>query len=586
MPRFFPVRFKSGPTFVFVFFLFGYVFQGCRSGTTGEKNAIPTDSATITSGRMIFIRNCASCHGFGQDGIGPTLGGIAEAVAADWLLRFIKHPQQVIASGDKRADSLFKRFKSVMPSFDAIPEKDLLAVLAFLKTHGSSRADLLKEHDGNIADPIPEKIKFSGLTANLVPVTQFPPSAAPGKFPKTRITKLAFSPGSGDLFVNDLRGKLYKLKNNVPRVYLDLPRLKPQFIDEPGLATGFGSFAFHPDFIKNGLFYTTHTEKPGSGKSDFTYPDSIKVEVQWVLTEWKASNPAADTFSGTSRELLRINMVSGAHGVQEITFDPLAKPGSADYGLLYIGVGDGASVQEGYPFIPHAKNKIWGSIIRIDPLGKNSANGKYGIPATNPFAREKTPGIVKEIYAYGFRNPHRITWTRSGLMLASHIGQSNLESIYLIRPGRDYGWPIREGNFLFNPYGNLNHVYPLPANDSLYKITYPIASFDHDEGNAISGGYEYWGANIQALKGKFLFGDIPSGRLFYIDLAAIGKKVPVTVREWKITIDGVPETLKKVCGSDRVDLRFGRDAKGDVYILTKSDGRLYKISGAVMESQK
>lgn len=197
MPRFFPVRFKSGPTIVFVFFLFGCVFTGCRSGTNGEKNAIPTDSATIASGGMIFTRNCASCHGFGQDGIGPTLRGITKTTAADWLLRFIKHPQQLIASGDKRADSLFKRFKSVMPSFDSIPEKDLLAVLAFLNTHQSSGTDRFKEHDGNIADPIPEKIKFSGLTANLVPVTQFPPSIAAGKFPKTRITKLAFSPGTG-----------------------------------------------------------------------------------------------------------------------------------------------------------------------------------------------------------------------------------------------------------------------------------------------------------------------------------------------------------------------------------------------------
>ena len=163
---------------------------------------------------------------------------------------------------------------------------------------------------------------------------------------------------------------------------MDMAKLKPKFINEPGLATGFGSFAFHPDFAKNGLLYTTHTEAPNSGKADFTYADSIKVTLQWVLTEWKADDPNAPTFSGTSRELLRVNMVSGIHGVQEITFNPLAKPGDEDYGLLYIGIGDGGAVEEGYPFIAHSKEKIWGTIIRIDPAGRNSANGQYGIPTS------------------------------------------------------------------------------------------------------------------------------------------------------------------------------------------------------------
>jgi len=72
---------------------------------------------------------------------------------------------------------------------------------------------------------------------------------------------------------------------------MDMAKLKPEFINEPGLGTGFGSFAFHPDFAKNGLLYTTHTEAPNSGKADFTYADSIKVTLQWVLTEWKAYEP-------------------------------------------------------------------------------------------------------------------------------------------------------------------------------------------------------------------------------------------------------------------------------------------------------
>jgi hypothetical protein len=70
----------------------------------------------------------------------------------------------------------------------------------------------------------------------------------------------------------------------------------------------------------NGLLYTTHSEAPVSGKADFSYFDSIKVTMQWVLTEWKTDQPAAATFSGKGRELLRVNMVTGIHGVQEYYF--------------------------------------------------------------------------------------------------------------------------------------------------------------------------------------------------------------------------------------------------------------------------
>ena len=174
-------------------------------------------------------------------------------------------------------------------------------------------------------------------------------------------------------------------------------------------------------------------------------------------------NPGADTFSGTSRELLRVDMVTDSHAVQDITFNPLSKPGDKDYGMLYIGIGDGGSVQVGYPFLLHGKETIWGTILRIDPMGRNSANGQYGIPPDNPFAQNQNTKALGEIYAYGFRNPHRITWIKSGEMLAFNIGQANIESVNLIIPGQNYGWPIREGNFVFNPYGDLSKVYQLPA---------------------------------------------------------------------------------------------------------------------------
>ncbi len=147
-------------------------------------------------------------------------------------------------------------------------------------------------------------------------------------------------------------------------------------------------------------------------------------------------------------------------------------------------------------------------------------------------------------------------------------------------PGHNYGWPSREGTFVINPYGDLNKLYPLPKNDSIYNITYPIAQYDHDEGIAICGGFEYWGVAIPQLAGKYLFGDIASGRLFYINMADIkqGKQAPI--KEWKISINGTQKTLTELCKTDRADLHFGRDARGELYILTKTDGKVYKLVSA------
>jgi cytochrome c2 len=549
-------------------------FSSCQTNTDRQVS-IATDSLSIATGQTLFARNCSSCHNFRQDGIGPNLSGVTNLVSADWLQDYIKNPKSMIDKGDTQAVKLYHRYHTIMPSFAGLPDKEIQDLIAYLHTR---KAQKIKEEENDplaIKDPIPMHIASSGLKAALKEITQIPHSSE--KQPYTRIAKMDTEPNTGALFIMDQRGKLYKLDQNQPVVYLDMAQYKPRFINEPGLATGFGSFAFHPDFAKNGLLYTTHTESPGSGKADFGYDDSIKLTLQWVLCEWKTDHPGSVPFKGTCRELLRVNMVSGIHGVQEISFDPLAKRTNKDYGLLYMGIGDGGSVENGYPFLVHRLDKIWGTIIRIDPKGKNSRNGKYGIPADNPFVKSADPETVKEIYAYGFRNPNKLSWTRSGQMIASHIGQANIESLELIAKGHDYGWPEREGNFALQPAGNINRVYALPPDDSSFHYTYPVAEYDHDEGKAIAGGYEYSGKAVPQLKGKYFFGDIPAGRLFYVNVQDLkaGKQAPIY--EWHITLNGKPATLHDLCGSDRIDLKFGRDSHGELYIFTKADGKVYKV---------
>ncbi|MEJ7768795.1 MAG: PQQ-dependent sugar dehydrogenase [Chitinophagaceae bacterium] len=556
--------------------LFLTVLHISHQGFSAANHSFFSDSTIIAQGEANFNRYCSGCHNFRQDGIGPQLGGLTKKVSTSWIHNFVRNPQKVISSGDQRAQQLYKKYKVVMPSFATLSNNDLDAIVAFMQTHGSP---VRKAGNGNeLTNPVPETIKVSKIVIGLELVTQFPTSSDSDRVPLARITKLDYQPNTGTSFVLDLRGKIYKMEDNKPRVYMDITRWKPLFIDRPGLASGLGSFAFHPQFGTNGLLYTTHSEPAKSAMADFTYEDSIKVTLQWVLTEWKADNPSSDTFNGSSRELMRINMVAVNHGVQEITFNSLAKESDEDYGLLYMGVGDGGSAEQGFPFLVHSPRRIWGSILRIDPLGRNSKNGKYGVPLQNPFVKNKEEKALGEIYAYGFRNPHRITWTKSGQMLASNIGHGNIESINMILKGHDYGWPVREGSFVLHPENEMNKVYALPKNDSSYQITYPVAQYDHDEGKAICGGYEYVGEKLPQLKGKFLFGDIPMGRLFYIETADINPGKLAAVKEWRVSINGQLKTLAELCGSKRVDLHFGKDVMGEMYILTKADGKLYRLT--------
>jgi mono/diheme cytochrome c family protein len=546
--------------------------SSCNSGKSPDS--IATDSVSIEKGRLLFSKNCSGCHNFKQDGIGPNLSGITVSDSLGWLRQFIRSPKDLVESGDGHAKKLMATYHSLMPSFSALQNEDIDQLIAYLNTQKDRRK--INDDPLAIKNPVPEKIMASQIIVDLKLVAQIPASS--DKQPLTRISKMDWVGPLKAWFVLDQRGRLYKLSNQKPSIWLDMAKWKPDFVNEPGLATGLGCFAFHPDFIHNGLFYTTHSEAPHTKKADFSIPDSIKQTLQWVLCEWKISDPRDSVFRGTCRELLRIDMVAGIHGVQEIIFNPLAKKGDEDYGQLYIGVGDGGSVENGYAFLTHHPDKIWGTVLRIDPLGKNSTNGQYGISPGNPFIKDSDAHTIREIYADGFRNPNRITWTQRGAMLVTNIGQANIEGIDIVLKGQHYGWPLREGKFEMHPDGNINNIYPVPANDSIFHITYPVAVFDHDEGKAIEGGFEYTGKEIPVLSGKYLFGDIPTGRLFFVRTADLKSGKLASVQEWFVSLNGKQLSLQNLCGQNRVDLRFGRDEKGEMYILTKPDGKIYRLT--------
>ena len=155
----------------------------------------------------MFNKNCSGCHNFKQNNIGPQLSGITKEVSVEWLKNFIHNPERLIQSNDKRADSLYHFYKTLMPSFFSLSDDEINNIIAFLNTHNERK---INDTTTGIKDPIPEKIKLSNLVVKLQLVTQFPASSDSNKkTPWQELPNSIISQAQEKLFIVDLRGKLY-----------------------------------------------------------------------------------------------------------------------------------------------------------------------------------------------------------------------------------------------------------------------------------------------------------------------------------------------------------------------------------------
>jgi hypothetical protein len=433
------------------------------------------------------------------------------------------------------------------------------------------------------SNPIPASIEKRGLAVEIKDLVRLPDTRAmhaeddvnPAGW--ARISYLRDLP-DGRRFVNDSRGLLYVLdRNNVPSVYVNVAQVFPRTVYNR-LESGFISFVFHPDFARNGLFYTVHAERAAGNPAvpNFVPPGFTAADATYhnIITEWHATNPAANTFAGTRRELLREAHVvmNLTHPLGAVEFNPTARLGDADYGLLYTsgsdhGFSNGGGPNASNPSQTQRLDSIMTAILRIDPRSPSVTHGvkglgDYTIPMSNVFAADGDPKTLGEIYAYGFRNAHRLSWDLAdGTMFASDIGMDNVEEINIVRNGQNYGWMKREGIWENgrSRNGNLNELFPLSPDILSGRqkdgFTYPVAIYDHDEGRAISGGFAYSGT-IAALRGKFVFGDVQRGRLFAADVAAL-----------KRADDGIPETVAPI---EEIQL-YVRDDKGARVNVTFQD---------------
>src|SRR5499427_8658234 len=466
-------------------------------------------------------------------------------------------------------------------------------------------------------NPIPEPIVKRGIAVEIKDLARLPDTrglrpadqdVAPNAW--ARVSYVRDLP-DGRRFANDSRGLLYRIdSNNQPHTYLDVGAIFPLSVKR--LESGFIGFVFHPEFATNGLFYTVHSENgPGNPKTpDFIPPGYGLKDVTYhnIVTEWHATNPAADVFVGTRRELLRTAHVVAnlTHPLSAVEFNPTAKPGDADYGLLYIsgsdhGFSNGGGPNQSNPAQTQRLDSLITAILRIDPRSPSVTKGRkglgdYTIPMANKFAADGDPNTLGEIYAYGFRNAHRLSWDTDGTMFASDIGMDNIEEINIVRNGENYGWMKREGTWENGRWrgGALNELFPLPPDilNGRQKdgFTYPVAMYDHDEGRAVTGGFAYHG-RIAALRGKFVFGDIQNGRVFAADLAEMKKAddgIPQTVapiEEIQLYVKdaagnrmgvSMRELVERTMGGSlsRVDLHVSRTGDGELLLTSRQDGMI------------
>lgn len=338
--------------------------------------------------------------------------------------------------------------------------------------------------------------------------------------------------GSNRLFVVVQRGMIYVFQNDPSveqkKVFLDIHDQVYSEANETGLL----GLAFHPNFENNGYFYV-----------NYTAPNPLHT----VISRFQV-DAGGQVISGSETVLLTFEQPFGNHNGGQIQFGPK--------GYLFIGTGDGGSA--GDP-MGNAQNRkvLLGKILRIDVNGSQNAlpaeasaqAGKnYAIPPGNPYVGN-SKGFEEEIYAYGLRNPWRFSFdVKTGKLWVGDVGQSSWEEIDIVKKGGNYGWDIMEGK----------HCYNADTCDKSGLIL-PVHEYGRDLGRSITGGFVYRGDRLQSLKGKYIYADYLSGRIWALDASD-------------------PENSENTLLVN-TDLRissFGVDAQNELYICS-FDGYIYRL---------
>ena len=382
--------------------------------------------------------------------------------------------------------------------------------------------------------------------------------------------------GDGRLFIIDQIG-LIKIINSSGQIldepFLDLRSkmvtLNPQY-DERGLL----GLAFHPGFSQNGRFFVYYSAplRPGA-PANFDHTSTIS-EFRVSQNDQNRANESSE------RILLQIDKPQFNHNAGQITFGP--------DGYLYIPEGDGGNANDegiGHPPPGNGQNTsaFLGKILRIDV----DTGTPYGIPPDNPFVGKDG---LDEIFAYGFRNPFRISFDAGGShsLFVSDAGQNAWEEVDIVTRGENYGWNIKEGTHCFDPNNpNLSNL-ACPGVSALGQpLTDPVIEYANAGqpggiGIAVIGGFVYRGNALPQFNGTYIFGDFSksfseaNGSLFVGRPPSQGEKM-WSMKELQITTSGNGRVGAFVRS-------FGQDGSHEVYVMTSqklgpenNTGKIYKI---------
>jgi hypothetical protein len=460
---------------------------------------------------------------------------------------------------------------------------------AFVFTVGLVLAASVQPPPGQSNDPFPAPIAATEgvVTVGVREFASLPDIAGVA----ARMMLLVDEPGTKRLFVNDMRGPLYSVSYDGRTVtpYIDINDPKWSVgVQSGGRERGFQSFAFHPQFGRAGTpgfgkFYTYTDTTNQTPPADFTTPNPTSTH-DTVLLEWTAKAPGAAAYDGgPPRELIRLRQPFANHNAGHLAFNPTAASGSAEAGLLYMGVADGGSGGDPMNLAQNVAS-AFGKVLRIDPLGTTSANKQYGIPPTNPFL--ETPGALPELYAIGVRNPQRFGWdSQTGRMFLADIGQNIVEEISPVTAGANLGWNAWEGSFRFLSRQGVS--LDSPRSDP--KMTYPVAEWGQidpllQSSSAATGVVVYRGRQIPQLANLLIFADMPSGETFYVSADKLPAGGQDAIRRILFQHNGAAKTLLALIQEKNVsqgkkpatrsDLRFGLGPDNQVLLLNKGDGTI------------
>ena len=375
----------------------------------------------------------------------------------------------------------------------------------------------------------------------------------------------------------------------LPEPFLDLRTklvaLRPRY-DERGLL----GLAFHPDYQANGRFFVYYSApRRAEAPADFDHTGH--------LSEFRVSAATPDQADPASeRILLQVDQPQFNHNGAAIAFGP--------DGYLYVGVGDGGNANDlgiGHVEDWYAENgggngqdvqqNLLGSILRLD-VDRVGSGTPYAIPRDNPFVGR--PGL-DEIYAYGFRNPHHLSFDQGGSreLIASDAGQNLWEEVNRVVGGGNYGWNVKEGSHCFdaeNP-GQSPAQCPDTAPGRVRLID-PVVEYPHPgnaaqapgvslSGIAVIGGFVYRGTSLPELRGRYVFGDF--SKSFQEPSGSLSVAAPRTGGRWPTQ---PLATASSATGQlDDFLKGFGQDAAGEVYVMvsdvagpTGATGRVYRLT--------